>query len=58
MADTGPMVEETLREYFHRYLGKTEIAIYSTLAFPPTITVLAEIASASKLQWEHLPISP
>jgi uncharacterized membrane protein (DUF373 family) len=54
MVDNGPMVEETLREHFDRYLGKTEIAIYSTLALLLTITVLAGIASASKLLWDAL----
>jgi uncharacterized membrane protein (DUF373 family) len=54
MVDTGSMVEETLREHFDRYLGKTEIAIYSTLALLLTITVLAGIASASKLLWDAL----
>jgi uncharacterized membrane protein (DUF373 family) len=54
MVDTGRMVEETLREHFDRYLGKTEIAIYSTLSLLLTITVLAGIASASKLLWDAL----
>jgi hypothetical protein len=54
MVDTGPMVEDTLREHFDKYLGETEIAIYSTLALLLTITVLAGIASASKLLWDAL----
>lgn len=54
MVDNGPMVEETLRERFERYLGKTEVAIYSALALLLTITVLAGIASASKLLWDAI----
>ena len=54
MVDNGPMVEETLRERVERYLGKTEVAIYSTLALLFTITVLAGIASASKLLWDAI----
>jgi hypothetical protein len=54
MADTLQMAEDSLRKYFDRYLGKTEVAIYSTLALLLTITVLAGIASASKLLWDAL----
>jgi uncharacterized membrane protein (DUF373 family) len=48
------MVEDKLRHHFDRYLGKTEVTIYSILALLLSVTILAAIASAGKLLWDAL----